>query len=227
MVSRAFGVEKTTTVDQVYNAINPGADLALSAYGLSRYLAGVHIANTWKVGIDIQNLFVYLVEHRPVIALINYSPLVKAGLTEKTMFLGAHFVVVAGMDIETVFINDPYTTGSGEGKGIPLPIFQEAWKICFEKDGNPNSAGLVMDFPIKDVSVPEPVPDAIKYEFGMNGTVQINGINVRGGPGSGYPLIATLWRTSTPFVMIVKMVGEWGLLVGNTGWVYMPYLKKI
>jgi hypothetical protein len=226
MVLRAYNLGKDLAVDQVYDLISPTGDVPLSAGGLQTLLANRLVKNTWMAGVHIHDMYDILAARRPIIALIHYAPLVKAGLTEKTGFLGAHFVVVIGMDITSICIHDPYSTGLGESIEVPIAVFEQAWAEC-PLDGNPDHAGIFMTLSIQDLTTPIPQPGEIKFTFGVNNGVLINGINVRGGPGSNYAFIKTLWRTATPFVYIIKISGEWGQLADGSGWVYLPYLARV
>jgi uncharacterized protein YvpB len=225
MVLNAYNTAKDLTVDKFYDKMYPSGDLSLSASQLMAMLTTYKVKNKWMADMLIHDLFDILVEKRTAIPLIHYAPLVKAKLTEKTNFLGAHFVVLVGMDINNICINDPYSTGSGAGLEIPIEIFKQAWAQC-SLDGNPNNCALATTIPIQDLSVPIPPPVGVMYGFNVyNGTL-INGINVRSGPASYNTLVKTIWRAETPIVYITQISGEWGRLADESGWVYMPYLKK-
>jgi uncharacterized protein YvpB len=220
MVLQAYQLFKDKTVDWTYDMIQPSGDIALSAIGLQALLAANKISNKWVGDMKIHDLYDPLSADCPIIALIHYAPLVKASLTEKTGFLGAHFVVVIGMDIKFVYIHDPYSINLGESLPVPVAVFEQAWAQA-SLDGNPDHAAIVTTIPIQDLSTPESQPPVIKY------MLNVNGLNVRtvpGGTGS-VTLVRTLWRDSTPLVTIVKISGDWGQLADYSGWVYMLYLK--
>jgi len=221
MVLRAYRLALATSVDQIYDSIHPGGDVALSAGGLQSLLASplYGVKNKWLVDLKTSNLFEVLVGNLPAIALIHYAVLVKAGLTEKTGFLGAHFVVVIGVDIKNVCINDPYSTGSGAGREIPIAVWKDAWAQC-ALDGNPNGGAILMTVPIQDLSISVPPPSGVKY------LLKINGINVRAGAISATAFVRTIWRSVNPSVMITGVPGEWGKLADGTGWVFMEFLTK-
>jgi uncharacterized protein YvpB len=225
MVLNAYNLAKDLTVDQVYTKVAPSGDVPLSASGLQVVLSSYKIRNKWVADISIHDLFDVLVDQRLAIALIHYAPLVKAKLTEKTGFLSAHFVVVVGMDIKNICINDPYSTESGAGLEVPIDIFKQAWSQC-NLDGNPNNAAIVTTIPVQDLSVPIPPPTGVMYGFAVYNGRQINGINVRSGPDSSNTLVKTIWRSETPIVFITQISSDWGQLADESGWVYMPYLKK-
>jgi len=225
MVLNAYNLGKDLTVDQFYDKIAPSGDVSLSAGGLQAILLTYKVRNKWMVDLAVHDLFDVLIEQRLSIALIHYAPLVKAKLTEKTGFLGAHFVVVVGMDIKNICINDPYTTGRGESLEVPIDIFKQAWAQA-NLDGNPTNAAIVTTIPIQDLSIPIPPPVGTMYGFAIYNGRQVNGINVRSGPSSSTALVKTIWRSETPIVFITQISGEWGQLADESGWVYMPYLKK-
>jgi uncharacterized protein YvpB len=225
MVLNAYNLGKDLTVDKFYDKMYPSGDLSLSASQLMTMLTTYKVKNKWVVDMHVHDLYDILVDQCLAIALIHYAPLVQAKLTEKTGFLRAHFVVVLGIDIKNICINDPYTSGSGKGLEVPVEVFKQAWAQC-SLDGNPNNCAIVTTIPIQDLSVPIPPPVGVMYGFNVyNGTL-INGINVRSGPASSYALVKTIWRAETPIVYITQISGEWGKLADESGWVYMPYLKK-
>jgi hypothetical protein len=225
MVLNAYNLAKDLTVDQVYDKISLTGDFALTASGLQAVLSACQVNNTWMVDMQLSDLFDALAEGRPAICLINYTPLVISGLTEKNDFLGAHYVVVVGMDIKNICIHDPYSSGPGQGLEVPIEIFKQAWSQC-NLNGNPDNTAILTSLPIQDLTAP-PIPIAIKYGFAVYNGRQINGINVRSGPGSTYLFIKTIWRAVTPIVSISNISGDWGQLADGSGWVYLPYIVKI
>lgn len=226
MLLRTYKLATWVTVDQFYNSIVPQGDVALSAGSMQTKMASYGLKNEWKVGTTMEQIFGFLRNRRPVLALIHYAPLVNAGLTEKKTFLGAHFIVITGIDLDSAFINDPYRTDGKTNIAIPLGIFEKAWSDCII-DGNPTGGCIVPKLAIQDLSVTPPVySDEYLYAI-VNGT-QINGINVRSGAGSNYELVETLWRSTTPIIRAttISTSGDWIQLTNKSGWVYLPYLKK-
>jgi hypothetical protein len=226
MSVNAYKVGLDKSVDQFYNMIIPAGDMPLHIDGLQRVLTSYGVKNVWKAGQAVHDMYDILVMRCPIIALIHYAPLVDAGLTEKKLFKGAHFVVVIGMDIENIYIHDPYSQIMGIQLPVPVAIFNQAWSQCY-LDGNPTNGSINMTIAIQDLSTPITPPGTAKYIMATVNGVAIKGINVRSGPGENYQFVKTLWRTTTPFVFITKVVGIWGLLEDGSGWVYMPYLTKI
>jgi hypothetical protein len=226
MVLKAYNVALDKTVDKIYDLIQPAGDVPLSATGMMNLLASFKVTNEWRSDMPLKDLFDVLSRKMPVILLIHYAALVKAGLTEKTSFLGAHFAVATGIDIAYVYIHDPYRTFGGENVPIPQDIFMQTWGQSYA-DGNPNFSAIVMKLAIKDLSVPAPAPTGTKYMFWYSGGVLVNGVNVSKGPGPTviYGLAGTIWKATNPYIFIIQTVGDWGLLADKSGWVFLPYFK--
>lgn len=228
MILKAYNVGNMT-VDQVYNVIMPSGDGPLSIGGLQRVLLNKGIKSQYLADVHLEDLFSILVGNRPVIALIHYGALVTAGLTERTGFKGAHFVVVIGMDIKYVYIHDPYSITKGNCLAVPINIFLQSQAQC-NLDGNPVSAIVAMVSPIGDFSVIVPVPPTtgVKYTFGVNPAngVAVLAVNVRSGPAQTYSLVKILEKATTPTVYIIQILGDYGQLADKSGWIYVPYFTK-
>ncbi len=217
MLAQAYGLAKEKTVDQVYDQIQTSGDVPLSAGQLRTWLRSVGLESEWEI-FDIHLLFDRLVQKKPIIALIHYAPLVDAKLTEKTGFRGAHFVVVTGLDIESVAIHDPYRTNdSGTNQPIPIDTFTKAWQECAE-DGNPPFGGLTPRLPIQDLS--KPAPAWIDY------IVVPGGIYIRTGPSENSPLAnpPIAWRGEILHI-VEKTVGKTGYAkMANGNYVWSNFL---
>jgi GH25 family lysozyme M1 (1,4-beta-N-acetylmuramidase)/uncharacterized protein YvpB len=222
MILKAYG-SGSETVDQLYNQISPAGDSALSIGGLQQVLAKNGIKNEWKGDMKLADLFSILVADRPVIALIHYAPLVDAKLTEKTGFRGAHFVVVISMDIDYVYIHDPYSLFKGNCLPVPIPIFLQCWAQCVI-DGNPINTCIVPTLPIGTTTPPVA---GTKYVFGINPAngVPVLAVNVRSGPAQTYSLVKVLEKSTNPSIYITTISGEYGQLADKSGWVFMGYFK--
>ena len=219
MLLRSYSLAKEVTVDQIYNLIKPSGDSALSAGELQVRMASYGLKTEWKVDMTVDMVYTYLRNKRPILALIHYAALVDAKLTERTGFRGAHFIVITGIDLDSVFINDPYRTDNQTNIAIPIAIFEKAWKDCVF-DGNPVGGCIIPKLPIQDLSIPVP-PVSDLY------SLLVNGLNVRSGPASTYPFVRTIWKATEPTVRAVKISGEYIQLTDLSGWVYFMYLKKI
>lgn len=229
MILKSYNVGNMT-VDQVYNQISPTGDSALFISGLQTFLVNKGIKNERKTA-SLFDLFTILSGNRPVIALIHYGVLVDAKLTEKTGFRAGHFVAVVGMDIRYVYIHDPYSVIKGECLAVPISVFLSAWGQCV-LDNNPNNTCIAMVSPIKDLSIPippiPPVVTGIKYGFGINPAngVPVIAVNVRSGPSQAYSIVRVLYKSTTPFIYITQISGEYAQLLDKSGWVYISYFIK-
>jgi len=226
-VTQGYNLDKDKTVDQVYNEIYPAGDAPLSATSLVNYLVKKGIPSEWKPEFRLKDLYESLVNKMPAILLIHYAPLVDAGLTERTGFKGAHFVVAVGMDIRFVYINDPYRTTNLYGTEIPMTTMLQAWGQCY-LDGNPNNGAVITKIPLQDLSpVQPPVPMGTVYKWAIVNGVQINGAHVRSGPATAYPIVKDIWRTTTPLITITTVTGGYGRLSDKSGWVSLSLFVKV
>lgn len=227
MLLRTYNLANTVTVNQFYNSIYPSGDYALSASQMQSKMAGYGLKTTWKVDMTIENCFTSLREKKPILALIHYGALVDAGVTERTSFRGAHFLVVTGIDLESVYLHDPYRTDGEIDIVVSHSVFELAWSQC-TLDGNPVGGAVIPILPIQDLSVPQPV--GVKYAIISN----VNGLNVRSQPNQYSSLVKTIWRTVTPYVYCTGtptwtppgMANDLYIQLQDlSGWVYYNYLK--
>ena len=224
MILRAYGLRKDYTVDQLYDSIQPSGDVYLSVSGMMSAMLSAGLKSEWKAGISINNLFGILVEKKPAIALIHYGRLVDAGLTQRTSFRGAHFLVVNGMDITSVYLKDSYRDDGKESVEVPINIFQEVWTQC-NLDGNPNSGAIVPSLPISNLPVTPPV---IGLGYAFKSTV--DAINVRAQPTVSSTWIKAISRKDFPVLYITKIAGiynNWGFLATGEGWICLDYFVKV
>jgi len=221
MVARSYNLALTDTVDQVYNSLSPTGDTSLSFTLLQFKLSSYGIKTERKNSTTIELLFGYLRMKKPVLTLIHYAPLVDAGLTEKKGFRGAHFIVVTGIDLDYVFINDPYRTDNVINIAIPANIFEKAWKECYIDD-NPIGACIVPVLPIQDLAVPVP-PTVGNY------TLIPLAAYIRKGPGTAYAILKTIYRTPTLVISVdtATLTNGYVQLTDKSGWIWFEYLKKI
>jgi hypothetical protein len=217
MLARAYKLCQTITVDQVFDAMQPAGDVPISAGQLQTWLAKQGIQNDWRV-MTLHDLFDALYQRKPTILLIHYAPLVKAALTEKTGFTGAHFIVATGMDIESIFIHDPYrTNGTGTNQAIPISILLEAWQSA-TIDGNPSNCALVPRLSLCDLS--GTVPATVDY------TIVPKAINVRAGPSDATPILRVAWQGEVLHITNPTPTNGYVQMVGG-GWVWLAYLQKV
>jgi hypothetical protein len=224
MILRAYGLRNNYTVDQLYDSIQPSGDVYLSASGISSAMLSAGLKSEWKSGVSINSLFGILVERKPLIALVHYGRLVDAGLTQRTGFRGAHFLVVNGMDITSVYIKDSYRDDGKESVEVPINIFLEAWTQC-GLDGNPNGGAIVPTIPISNLPVPPPVV-GVAYAFKST----TDAINVRAQPTASGAWVKAIARKDSPILYITKIAGiynNWGFLSTGEGWICLDYFIKV
>lgn len=78
------------------------------------------------------------------------------------------------------------------------------------------------------LAVPAYAEDEAPAQRSWKGTVSVKSLNVRGGPGEGYPIIAKLSRGDA--VVAVAASGKWVRLLGvaegeDEAWVYKPFVR--
>jgi hypothetical protein len=222
MLAHAYKLAMTLDVDQVFDTIEPVGDTGVFAWQLQNWLSGLGIQNTWNLQ-TLNGLFSNLVARKPMIALIHYGTLVKKGLTELTGFTGAHFVVVTGMDIENVFINDPYRSTVVKGQNIPIPIatFMQCWYDAV-LDGNISYCVLTPTLTLQDLSGQIPTPTVTDY------TIIPNAIYIHVAPSETSVKLRVAYKGE-----ILHTVGgvigttNYIQLVNNTGYAWYTFLQKV
>jgi hypothetical protein len=219
MLLNTYNLANETTVDGFYNKIVPSGDIALNAGSMQVAMSSYGLKTDWKVDMTMAQCFENLRNKKPILALVHYGTLVDAGVTQKTGFRGAHFLVVTGIDLENIFVNDPYRDDGVTNVPVPHKTFEKAWADC-TLDGNPQGGCVIPKLPIQDLSVPVPVND----EYYLI----VNGLNLRSGPSGNFTLIRTIWKTSEPIIHVdaSSLTNEYVQLTDKTGWVYFAYLKK-
>jgi hypothetical protein len=222
---KAFNLANNLTVDELYDAINPTGDVGLSAGALEAKMAEIGLKTSWKAFTSQVDLFETLQAIKPVIALIHYGPLVKNGYTEFKNFVAGHFVLITGMDIAKVFIQDPDRDDGVTITAIPINVFWEAWGRC-DLDANPSFCGIVPDLAITDLSQPEQPPaGAGKY------VLTVNGIYVHAAPSESSPTVSptVIFRGVPPNLTVVTITAvenKYGHRLEG-GWVSMDLLKPV
>lgn len=169
------------TVDKLFDEVQPAGDAYTSFGDLSKLLDARGIDVDYGQGVSNGDLYEYLTRGMPLIALIRYGAL---ATIRPNKFTGSHFVVVIGIDLDTVYIHDPLNTPtSGEGVAVPLAMWEDAWGTLAE--GNPQRSLLV---PSK-LESPNPLHDPGGNTSGAGGGQKTvyprdkNGCNVRSVPG--------------------------------------------
>lgn len=118
------------TVDEIYRKIRifelgalavSTVKLAMEAYGLNI------IRRDWRNNIDQHYLKDILNYGHPFVVLVDYRPVMAAGIYQYPIY-GGHFVTVVGYDHENFIVHDPYWDFNG-GAYIKWPnaVFERAW----------------------------------------------------------------------------------------------------
>lgn len=217
---------KTLTVNEFYNKSGVIYDQYLTFTQIRDVIKSFGINTNYEAGVKIGRLYEILSANIPVIALIKYSVLVDAGLTQRKDFLGAHFVVVTGFNADKIFIHDPYTSDlSGSFKSIPAKIFFDAWK-AYQATPTvaPWNALIAPVYPIGD-------PNAVNASIKSYIVTSVNGLNIRKIPGviTSANWIGSLAYNDKVEIETTKLIGAtmWGKLAGREAWVSMDYLRVI
>jgi hypothetical protein len=219
MLLSAYNAQQAVTVDEFYDRCNPQGDVYLSAGQIKSALAAFHINSTWQIGMSLTSLLDTLRMEKPLIALINYGVLVRANLTERKSFKGAHFVVIVGLDNKYVYTHDPYyKKNNGEACLYPLDKFLEAWGRCAEQ-GNPNNAALVPNYSVVDAQQPLP-PVIYRIRVNVPGSI----LNIRSGPGVNFLDVGDLAH-GTELDVFTEQNG-WGE-IGVGHWISLAYTVRI
>jgi hypothetical protein len=219
MLLKTYGLAKDMTVDQFYNLIIFSGDIALSVGGMQSKMSLLGLRTIWEVDMDMEFVYSTLRSRKPILALIHYAPLVDAGITEKKGFRGAHFLIITGIDLDSVFVNDPYRTDGKSNIAVPISVFEKAWDDCV-LDKNPVGGGIIPILPIQDLSVPLSVGDAY--------TVTVNGLTVRSSPTSASVSPRTIWKSAEPIIYCSGPVTNGYIqLTDKLGWVYCSYIRKV
>ena len=205
---------QAVTPDEIFARITT-QDRYLSATELMLALSRAGLPAQWWAGLSLGNLFAYLVERKPAIALIKYGVLRAAGLVLYP-FDGPHWVTVIGMDTATVAINDPLSTGA-QPIFIPINAFLDAWTMVGRDPNvrNPERAAIVPTCNLDDQTRPVPQP------AGKSMKVTAWRLNVRQGPGISYPVVSVLERGQ--IVQVVEEKDGWGRH-GEGRWSSLAYL---
>ena len=202
MVIQFCGVQPPT-IDTLFNEANPNGDAYLSVGDLLGMLSRRGINADWDANITNVELFRILSTGVPVIALIRYGAL---ETIRPNKFTGSHFVVVIGMDLDTVYIHDPLNTPtSGECVPVPVKLWDTAWSSV--GDQNPQRSAII---PAKTLtSIPVTTTKTVYPR-------DKDGCNVRNAPNGHYVLYAipygqrmTVYEENNGWGRIHKSRQEW------------------
>ena len=210
MVLQSMGIS-TPNVDDLFNKAKPTGDSYLNIADLLIILGSYGISADFETGISNKDLWSLLSSGIAPIALIRYGGL---SSIRPNKFTGSHFVVVVGIDLDTVYIHDPLNCPTqGKNIAIPLSVWGEAWSTV--GDDNPQRSLLI---PIKTKNV-----TPAKYVS----PVAIDGINVRSKAGDltdKTKLFALPYGTRIP---IYFERDGWGKISAtNEQWISLAYVRS-
>jgi len=224
MVLKAFNLAIDVPVDELFNMIEPTGNIGLGAQDMAAKMVNLGLNASWISFPSQAALFETLQADKPVIALIHYEPLVKNGFSEFKNFIDAHYVVLTGMDIAKVFLQDPDRDDGKTITAVPIELFWEAWAQCPRDDGNPPFMGIVPDSPMMDLSSGRQPVGAGRY------ILLANGANVHAEPNEASPQVPpyVIWKDPAPDLTVVTITtiknGYGHRLEG--GWVSMDLFKR-
>jgi hypothetical protein len=223
MLLKAFNLANDMTVDELFDLVNPSSDVGLGGPDIVDKLHGLELNTSWTVFSSQASLFGTLQTSKPVIALIHYEPLVKNGYTQFKNYKKGHYVLVVGMDIARIFIQDPNRDDGVKVTSVPIEVFWEAWGQCSLDDGNPNFMGIVPATSIMDLSNGQQPEGAGRY------VLTVNGIYVHADPSESSPKVppTVIWKVANgvqTLVTITKVENGYGHRLEG-GWVSMDLLK--
>jgi uncharacterized protein YvpB len=201
------------TPDVFYDKAHPSGDVYLGVGEIQQVLSVNSVGTTWKTNQSLGNLFMALTENKPPIVLFKYSFLSDANLTE-SKFKGAHFAVVVGMDLKTIYLHDPLYQGTGgEAKAYPLDKFLDAWVGVSQDPSFPNPACGALT---PTIEIGQQIPGAIAD---VKTTANLN---VRTGPGTNFSIVQSLPKGTS--IKIYTITGNWGQInASSERWVSLAY----
>jgi hypothetical protein len=220
MLLRTYGLSKTETVNHFFDEAEPTGDVGLYVGVMQFEMAERGLKNEWKGNLVRGDVFTYLSNKKPLLALIHYAPLVNAKVTQFTSFGLAHFITITGADLDSYFINDPYRNDGKTNVAVPITVFEQAWAQA-NIDMNPVGGAIIPLLPIQDLSTLPPATDEYK--------LLVNGLYVRSLPSGTSTLLRTIWKTITPTIHVLAETLNNGYvrLSDGSGWVWMAYIQKI
>jgi len=216
----------TIPVDVLFSECIPGGDVSLSAIQLMNVLQKHGVKTEWKAFLEEVGLYKILSAKKPFIALILYGVLVNAGLVELKNFRGFHFVVVVGIDTDSVIINDPlYTSPAGKKVVIPLAIFMQAWREAgADPQANPACGAIIPIAPLTERSIAAPLSAPVvgtKYRVTAS-----DGLNVRSGPGINFQKVGGL--SFGALINVEKVDAGWAKIAGSDElYVFANWIEKV
>jgi GH25 family lysozyme M1 (1,4-beta-N-acetylmuramidase) len=213
------------TPDEFYYKTGVTSDQFLSFGAVKYVLANYGITAEYQAGLTPGALYEILASKRPVICLILYSELVKAGLTT-SKFQGFHFVVAVGITIDGIIIHDPLHDGQQwRFMIIPFEVFFSAWKAAGDDPTkNPANAAL---YPV--TAIGEKATETLR----MVQITTADGVKIRSTPETkkdNSNQIGTIsYRTNGKItqVWVSSIENGWAKLAGQAGYISMSCAKVV
>jgi len=219
MITGAY-TTKTPTVDEFWQKTGAIGDPYLSFTQIRNVLKAYGVDANFEANVNPGRLFEIVSQNKPAMCLIQYRPLVEAGLTSKT-FTGPHLLLVVGVTTDQVIVHDPLCEGeTGKYSKIPVDLFLQAWKEAgLDPKVNPANALLYPVYPLGYKA-----PAALKYVW----ITSSNGLKIRSTPAAlkddSNRIGALAYREK---VHIEKEENGWGKLAGRPGWISMAYTADV
>lgn len=142
MVARAYGKALDTSIDDLY-ARHGWADVPLAVSTIMNVLDGLFVPCHRETA-SLARLRALLDEGHPVILLVDYGPVMAAGLHQFSI-RGGHFVVATGHGPGYFTVHDPYQTDArGAHVRWPEAVLDAAWR----PHGQYNYTAIVPDEPL-------------------------------------------------------------------------------
>ena len=227
MLLGTYNLAQNITVDKFYDSIVPSGDRPLSAGDMQIAMSRYGIKTEWRVDMTMEQMFGYLRNEKPILALVHYGTLVDAGVTQRKGFRSGHFLVVTGIDLENVYVDDPYRDDGLMNIAVPHAVFEKCWRDCV-LDGNPVGGCVIPKLSIQDLNIPVPPNTDEYYIVSMYNGRPVNAINVRLEADGNSTLVRTIWRTNEPVVRAIasSITNGYIRLADLSGYVWFEFLKK-
>jgi GH25 family lysozyme M1 (1,4-beta-N-acetylmuramidase) len=205
--------QQNVSVDELYARISPGSDRYLTVAEGQNALSWYGINTVRSYDLSREFLWAKMQEKKPFIALINYKPIVDAGLADTGVtFTGFHFIVVVGLDADGVLIHDPlFHRDDGGFRHIPYDVYNKAVRT--------SGAGILI---VPSKSLGELTQSSfIKYR------VDVAERYFRTVPDSSSKTTIVGKKLKGDIVSISSQSGSWGKLTDTEYWIYMPGLTRL
>jgi hypothetical protein len=153
---------KDLTIDSLYQHPSIKGQTGYISIQSLMTLAGAYGMPVQRGNFSLDSLKQTLDAGRPVLCLVNYRPVVVAGLNGiKTQGYYGHFVVAVGYDDVSFLVHDPYHKGDGGAyKHWPNDVFTKCFRGGYDANsGNTyQGAGIYPTSPIAQPAMPAAPP---------------------------------------------------------------------